>query len=119
MPDIREATTVAAGATVVNLLAGNTFEFVGQSPQQFKLYAVQDGVAAAELTLDVNFSNKIVAQSLAVPVFTATLGPNINEHLIAEGVAMPADRLVIKAVSTAAAATANLRFLVKLNTVAL
>lgn len=119
MPDIREATTVAAGATIVNLLAGNTFEFVGQQPQHFRLYAVQDGVAATELALDVNFSNKIVGQSLAVPLVAAAgTGPNTNEHLIAEGVAMPADRLVIKAVSTSLA-IANLRFLVKLNTVAL
>jgi len=118
MPDIREAVAVTAGLTITNLLAGNTFEFVGQQPQHFRLFAVQDGAASGELTFDVNFSNKIVAQALAVPTFTAGLGPNTNEHLIAEGVAMPSDRLVIKAVNTAAAATANLRFLVKLNTVA-
>lgn len=116
MPDIREATTVAAGATVTNLLAGNTFEFVGLTPMLFQLFAVQDGVLAPELTLDVNFSNAIVAQALAVPLIAAAgTGPNVNEHKIAEGVAMPGDRLVIKAVNTAAVAVANLRFLVKLN----
>jgi len=118
MPDIRTQTSIAAGATVTNLLAGNTFEFVGRAPQLFQLFAIQDGVLAAELALDVNFSNAIVAQALLVPLATAVgIGPNTNEHKVAEGVAMPGDRLVIKAVNSAAAATALLRILVKLNNV--
>ena len=117
MPDIRKARTVAAGATVTNLMAGDTFEFIGQQAMRFRFYAVQDGVNDDELAVDVNFSNAIVAKDLAIPVFTAGQGPNANEHRVCEGVARPGDRLVIQVKSTAAAATANLRWLVRLNAV--
>lgn len=113
MASLRIATTVGAGATIVNLLAGENIEFVGSRPAVVRVFAVQDGVAANELTLEVTFGNVISGRSIAVPVFTAGQGPNMNEHKVNDGVAMPGDRIQIKAQSTAAAATANLRVLVE------
>jgi len=120
MPDIRGSSSIAAGATVVNLLTGNIFEFVGPVPQAFELYAVFDTAAAGECTLDVSFGNAIVAQALEVPflpVGEAGTGPFTNRHKVAEGVAMPGDRLVIKAQNSAGAAIAELRYFVKLRSV--
>jgi hypothetical protein len=118
MPDIRVAVQVAAGATNQNILAGNTFEFVGQRPTAVQVFAVEDGVAETEGALDVNFGNAIVAQGLAIPVFTATLGPDTDKHMVTQGIAMPGDRLVIAAKNVAAAAAMNLRALIRLTTVA-
>lgn len=111
MASLRQAGALAAGGTIVNVLAGENLEFVGQRPAAVKIFAVQDGVGPTELVMEVTFGNSVSGRSIVVPVFTANQGPNVDQHEVNAGVAMPGDRIQIKLQNLAAAATANWRIL--------
>jgi len=102
----RDDRSLAAGATVVNILAGTPFEFVQRRPAAVIVHAVTDppGVGdEGELLMDVLFGTVIVAQRLPIPGFTAGQGPNRTDHQLVSGVAAPGDRIVVGLASIAAA----------------
>jgi len=112
MPSIRDSRTVAAGVTVSNILAGSKFEFMPQAAA-ILVYAIHD--AGGPVIMDITFGNVVEGDAMVVPITaTAGDGPNIQDHLLASGVAAPGDRLQIKVQNTSAATTANVRTLVQI-----
>lgn len=112
MPVIRDERVIAAGAAVANILAGSVFEFVGQ-PTAVMIYGVMDGPAVGTVSMDCLFGSTVEAQTLQVPTFTATLGPNRSDHLLVSGIATPGDRLQIR-LANGGGANANTRVVVDL-----
>jgi hypothetical protein len=113
VPTIRDNTQIAGGASIANLIAGSKFEFMPRA-MAIAIYSVEDNATAAgDVTMDVTFGNAVEGDSLAVPTFTANLGPDKDKHLIASGIAAAGDRLQLK-VNNAGVAAANLRTLIDL-----
>jgi len=103
----RDDRSLAAGASVTNILTGTPFEFVQRRPAAIMVYSVSDPPGAGdegELLMDVLFGTVIVCQAMPIPAFTANLGPNRQDHLVVSGVAAPGDRIVVGLRSIAAAA---------------
>jgi hypothetical protein len=113
MPSIRDERAVAAGTNVANILAGSQFEFMAV-PSHIAVYAVMDTADAGSVFLDASFGNVIEGDSMAIPLFTLTLGPNTNEHQLVSAVAAAGDRLVIRIRNTDAINAAATRTLVKI-----
>jgi len=113
VPTIRDERSVAAGTNVANILSGSQFEFMGV-PSHIAIYSVMDTADAGSVFLDASFGNVIETDSAAVPLFTATLGPNTNEHQIVSAVAAAGDRLVIRIRNTDAVNASAIRTLVKI-----
>lgn len=107
MPTIRKEVTVPAGGSIVNIIAGDTFEFAPTNTA-VQVYAVQDGAGPGEVEMDVTFGNAIVTNGAVVQTFTPGEGPYLNRHLLAKGVAAGGDRMQLK-VSNSGAAASNLR----------
>lgn len=113
MPTIRDERQVPATTNVANILAGSQFEFM-RVPSHIAVYAVTDNAAVqGTVFLDASFGNVIEADSVAIPTFGATLGPNTNEHQVVSAVASPGDRIVLRIRNTDANAV-NTRTLVKI-----
>lgn len=103
----RDDRSVGAGASAGNILQGTPFEFAGRRPTAVMVYACTDPPAAGdegEILMDVLMGTQIVAQNMPVPHFTANLGPNRQDHLVASAVAAPGDRIVVSIRSIAGAA---------------
>jgi len=114
VPTIRDDRSVAAGATVANILAGSQFEFM-RVPSHIAVYAVEDSAGAdGLLNMDVSFGNTIEADSYQVPTKGATLGPNVNEDQAISAVAAAGDRIVIRLRNTDGANAKASRILVKI-----
>ncbi|MCI0582609.1 MAG: hypothetical protein L0227_06885 [Chloroflexi bacterium] len=113
MPTQRFEVAVAAGGTVLNLVAGTKFEFLPVDAS-IMIYAVQDGglVPAGGVTMDVSYGNVIDADAVSIPSFTAGQGPNRLDHQVSAGVARAGDRLQVK-IHNGTATTSNVRTLVE------
>lgn len=96
MPTIRNRQSIAAAATVANILAGSEFEFL-PVPAQIQVAITSDQV---DTELDVSFGNAIQIQNGAVPqVVVATTGfegPRIPEDIVVSDIADAGDRLVVR-----------------------
>ena len=93
MPTLRFNTTLAAGATANNLLAGSKFEYL-PVPAAVTVYAVASVVA---VDMECAAGNTVETDSLEIPVQTAAnVGPNIQDHRVASFVGAPGDRLQVK-----------------------
>lgn len=116
MPSLRIVSVVPASGSIVNILAGSKFEFTA-APSVVSFYAVADGatMVASDPTAVLTFGNVIEADQMAVPVFGAGLGPDRNQHLLAEGVADAGDRLVIQLNNADAVTLINVRSLIVIN----
>ena len=88
MPSIRDSRTVAAATTVTNILSGSKFEFMPQAAA-ILVYAVQDLATGGPVLMDVTFGNVVEGDQIVVPQATVGLGPDIQNHLVASGVAAP------------------------------
>jgi hypothetical protein len=111
MASLRFEASLAASTTLTNLLAGSKFEFL-PAPSAIMVYGVQDGADAGTLTLDATFGNVIEGDNIAVPTFTAALGPDRDKHLLVSGVGLGGDRIQLKLVNADAVNAAAYRFLV-------
>lgn len=114
MPTIRGEPIIAAGANVANLIAGSQYEFP-EFAAHIGVFAVRDGPGLPSLLfLDQVFGSIIEGDSVIVPTFTATLGPDTNRHQIFGAVTRPGRRLILRARNTDGVNAQNLRFLMKI-----
>jgi len=116
MPGIqRFDATLAAGATVANLLAGTFMERAGPRPEVVTVFGVVDNIAglAGFVTIEFRLGNVVVGDAPVVPLFTVREGPNRNEHKIGVGVAAPFDLIQLRLFNGAAATVAPYRFLIE------
>ncbi|GAI95597.1 unnamed protein product [marine sediment metagenome] len=95
MATLRLANTVVASTTEDNIIAGSKFEFPERNVV-VRVYAVADLTGANETVMDCTFGNVIAADSVVLPKFTDSLGPNRNEHMITRFVARAGQRIQIK-----------------------
>jgi hypothetical protein len=97
MPVIFRETTVAANATVDNLLSGSAFEFARQNS------LVSVGVTAAATGTFVTFNSgaDVVAEEYPPPILTRY--PIIPDEMYASDVAAAGDRLVLRVRNTTGA----------------
>lgn len=116
MPTLRFESSLAAGATDTNILAGSKFEILPFN-SAVSVFAVQDGADAGDLKADFTLGNVIEIDDAAVPTFTPNQGPNRQDHLLGAGVARAHDRLQIKLVNGDAVNAANYRILVDIRAV--
>jgi hypothetical protein len=114
----RFATTCAASGEITNLVAGSKFEFM-QRDSIVEVFCVADGTTLTEtdLKMDVSFGNVLEADDVAVPLFTAGLGPNRSDHKLVSAGAAAGDRLQIKFKNADAVNAANIRCLVVITNV--
>ncbi len=116
MPGVlRFDATLAAGATVPNLLAGTFMERLGPRPEVVSVYGVVDNIAALAtfVTCEIRMGNVILLDAGVIPLFTVREGPNRNEHKLAVGVGSPFDLIQIRLFNGTAATVAPYRFLVE------
>jgi len=112
---LRFDASLAFGATIPNLLAGTFMERLGTRPEMVSVYGVisEDINLAGFVTAEIRLGNVILADALAVPLFTALQGPNRNEHKLAVGVGAPFDLVQIRLFNGSVATAAPYRFLVE------
>ena len=110
---LRQADTIAASGVNQNIVAGSKFEFMARN-SVVEVFACADGTTLAEtdLKMDVSFGNVLEGDNLAVPMFTASLGPDRDKHKLISAVAAAGDRLQIKVTNADAVNAANLRTLI-------
>ena len=110
---LRIAKDIAASGVDSNIVAGSKFEFMSRD-SVVEIFAVADGTTLVEtdLSMDVSFGNVLEGDDLAVPLFTATLGPDRDKHKLVSAVAAAGDRLQIKVSNADAANPAHLRCLI-------
>ena len=108
---LRDEQSVAASGTVTNLVAGTKYEFMSRN-SVVEVFAVQDGADAGSLRMDVSFGNVLEGDNLAVPTFSATLGPDKDKHKLISALAQAGDRLQLKITNQDAVNASALRWLV-------
>jgi len=111
MPTLRYEGQLAAGGSIVNLLAGSKFELL-PFPAAVAIFAVQDNAGVGLLLMDFTMGNMIEVDGASVPTYTATLGPDRDKHGMGAGVSARHDRLQIKLSNTDGANASNYRVLV-------
>jgi len=94
MPSVRVANTLAANATVANVLAGSPFEFVG-SLSSVEVAMSRDVITAASVLLaDVTFGPEVQIEGANIGVEVAVgQGPRLPDMVIVSDVAAPGDRI--------------------------
>jgi len=104
--------SVLTGAVNQNAMANSRYATLSR-PAMVRYYAVQeDATLASDALVEITHGNVIVRTNSAIPQAAAAgVGPNLNEHLIAEAAADVNDRIVIRAENTGAA-TAIFRIIV-------
>lgn len=116
MPTIVDTRSIAAGATVTNVLAGKTYEFL-RNLSRVDVGIVSDN-AAGEVTADIQFGPEIQAEQVPVGVQSvAGAIPRIPEDIIVSDAAAAGDRLVIR-VTNGAAGAQIVRTLVRIRPIA-
>lgn len=103
---IRRQFVVPTGTVTENVLAGDVFEFI-QRPSSIRLFLNQEVVAGSLLAVDLNIGN-VIAFSAARPNIAVTAGV-IDRSVdgFTPAVAMPQDRLQLRARETTGGAGAN------------
>lgn len=107
MPMFKNFQSIAAGATVNNILAGSPFERVGGGGAVVRLYAASPNTAAADLAalhivLTFMLGSDTVIDTAGVGINAN--GPQVPEDQMAEGVALPGDQITVRATNNNAAA---------------
>lgn len=116
MPTIIDSRSIAAGATVNNVLAGQTFEFL-KNLSRVDVGIVTDN-SAGEVIADIQFGPEIQVEQAAVGVQAAAGAlPRIPDDIIVSDAAAAGDRLVIRVRNTSVAA-ATVRTLVRIRPIA-
>lgn len=116
MPTMIVTQSIGAGATVTNLLAGQTFEFL-KNLSRVDVGLVSDN-ALGEVVADIQFGPEIQAEQ--VPVGAQSVAgalPRIPDDIVVSDAAAAGDRLVIRVRNTAAGA-AIVRLLVRIRPIA-
>lgn len=116
MAVINDARQIAASGSVTNLVSGSKFEFLARN-SVVELFACQDNADVGSVLMDVSFGNVLEGDALAVPTFTANLGPDRDKHKLISAVAAAGDRLQIKVQNTDAVNATNLRTLITITSV--
>lgn len=109
MSVFRVNTTVAAGGTVANIMAGSKFEFLAR-PSAVRVFAVQDAADLAEL--DFTLGNVVIGEDLPLTERAAGEGPSMTDDKLVAGVGAPGDRIQIRLRETGGAAPAITRVVV-------
>lgn len=115
MAIFKSRTSVAAGATETNILAGSKFEFLGR-PSAVSLWAVQD-TAADDIELDFTLGNVVVAEDIPPNLDTTELVDR-QRDLIGSGVGDAGDRIQIRARNTDGAAARAVSILLEISELA-
>jgi hypothetical protein len=112
MPTVRGAEVVAIGGTIGNVLAGSQFEFLAR-PSIVQVFATQD---PADLgNIEVFFGQELQLSTSPITVSAlAGQGPIVPDDEIVNDVGAPGDRLVVRLTETGGAATAIVRWMVKI-----
>jgi len=111
---------LAAGAVVVNVLAGTMFEFVAERPRAVRMWGVQDTIANANIVVNVTYGTvTAVEDGFPLPTVPAAVpgdGPLRNEHELVSFMARPGARIKLacrNAGTAAHGAGLGARFLVE------
>ena len=97
MPKMRFAfVNLAAGTVVPNVLAGSTFEFVGR-PSRVTVRGAVEAVTTTPATAQVQYGSDLQCETSPLPVF-ANGEPTRETPPLADDVAEPGDRLVVRLV---------------------
>jgi len=112
VPQFKTILSIAAGATVNNLLAGSPFERVGGTGATVRLYAGSPNTVAADMALgdpslvvvDFLLGSDMVIQAAAIGINLN--GVTVPDDQIAEGVALPGDQITVAATNNNAGARA-------------
>lgn len=111
MPLIQGNTTLAAGTTVENLLAGSQYEYLPWNAA-LEFGFTMDG----DIVLDVYSGSDVLAEGM-VPQTQATAMPVYPDDFTLNDVAMGGERLKVRARNTDAANPQIIRFSVKITPV--
>lgn len=99
LPSGQSTYNVAAGGVVGNVLAGTMFEFVGSRRRAIRVWAVQDTIANANMTMRVTYGTIVAVEDgfvlPTVPAATPGEGPARQDHEVCAFLAAPGDRIVI------------------------
>jgi len=112
MPTFRDSQTVAAGATVTNIMAGSKFEFLPR-PSVIKVYSAQD-TGTGSVELDFTLGNVVVGDDLGPNVVTAGTGPARDSDLLTQGAGAAGDRIQIRLREVGGATATPVRTLVEI-----
>ena len=104
-------TSVGAGLTVENIMAGSKFEFLAR-PSAVRVFAVQDLADLAEM--DFTLGNVVVGERMRLTEVTASTGPSMLDDKIAAGVGAAGDRIQIRLVETGGALAAITRVVIEI-----
>lgn len=110
------AATLAAGASVPNLVAGTVLERSGPVRERLSVYGVVDDVAAllGLVTVEVKIQNITVKEPSPIRLFTANQGPDPDKHHVIRCAVPPLSLILIRLFNGTAATAAPYRFLVDL-----
>jgi hypothetical protein len=108
---INDSQQIAASGAVTNLVAGSKFEFLARN-SVVELFSCQDNADVGSVVMDVSFGNVLEGDAMAVPTFTANLGPDRDKHKLISAVAQAGDRLQVKVTNNDAVNATNLRTLI-------
>lgn len=94
MPQVKEYASVAAGATVANVLSGSPYERVGGLGATVRLYAIMVAGTAGEMKATLLLGSDQVIADAGLGVNAA--GPVVPNDQIAEGTALPGDQITVR-----------------------
>ncbi len=102
MPTTRDNRSVAAGATVLNILDGSLFEIVRRAGN---LVVAAVAANATEVLMSILADTETLLEESTVPLETAVgLGPTLDEHILLLEQVTPGDKLTIRIRNTGAGA---------------
>jgi len=129
MPTFSDSILVGAGATIINVLAGSKFEFVGQLPSQVNLYAVASEfvLGVPQIFHDLTLGTVVIADPSAVAgepdavagAGSSGQGPFRDRHLFTGGQGSAGDRVQIRVTNNDAVNAARYRLIVDFNPILL
>jgi len=98
MPQFSEVRTVAAGATVPNIMTGSPFERVGGLGAHVKVYSVQVDQGVGDIQLTVLLGSDVIVQDAGLGL--RAFGVVIPDDQKADGDALPGDQITVRLVNT-------------------
>lgn len=104
MPIVTRSQTIAANATVENLIAGSEFEFA-PGPQRVAIGLLQDAVVGGNVDVTIQFGSEVIGSAGPIPVAAAAgLPVSMDQHMYYQDVAAGGDRIKITVRETAGVA---------------
>lgn len=106
--------SVAAGASVGNLLEGTRYLSLPNRRGAYRIWACQTGADAGTVVINGSAGNSVQIDKAAVRSTAAGVGPELDKHRVGTVVGVPFDPMVFEVINNDAANASEFRYQIEI-----